>query len=259
MVRGMKPNDQRDADATRARLGSSNPDGGGAVNPSTGSPMSLPPKMPQQPFRPTQPGIPQQESVRERLACFARQHVERKSLVPPFTLDEIAEHAREVCRTAGVDPAYRNFVGVLVSNEAWRDVVAGIPYDRRLLLLPQCLRADGQCSAPIDEFGLVCQKCGSCLIHYLTVEAERLGYAVLVAEGATVVTKLLGTGQIEAVVGISCMSVLEKCFPHLEARAVPGLAIPLLQDGCANTSIDTALALEAIHLCQEDRTDRLDL
>ena len=32
----------------------------------------------------------------------------------------------------------------------------------------------------------------------------------------------------QAVVGVSCLNVLEKSFPHMEAAAIPGVAIPLL-------------------------------
>ena len=63
----------------------------------------------------------------------------------------------------------------------WRDALAGIPYERRLLLMPKCLRVESKCPAPFDEFGLLCKKCGLCSIQDLQEEAERLGYAVLVA------------------------------------------------------------------------------
>jgi geranylgeranyl pyrophosphate synthase len=45
----------------------------------------------------------------------------------------------------------------------------------------------------------------------------------------------------------------------MEAGAVPGAAIPLLRDGCANTSVDLDWIWEAIYQTTEDRADRLDL
>jgi geranylgeranyl diphosphate synthase, type II len=75
-------------------------------------------------------------------------------------------------------------VGVLLNNEVWREQLATVPYDRRLLLLPKCLRVEDKCPAPFDEFGLLCKQCGLCSIQDLQEEAERLGYAVLVAEGS---------------------------------------------------------------------------
>ncbi|MFH1418558.1 MAG: polyprenyl synthetase family protein [Planctomycetota bacterium] len=241
---------------------------GGTVNPVedrkktarlSPSPVLLPPKIPRQAYRPSQPSVPDSKPARDRLKHVARQHVERNRLVPPLTVDELRRHAEEVCEHAEIDLACRDYTAIIVNNEAWRDTVAGIPYERRLLLLPQCLRDDDDCQASIDEFGLVCAECGRCSIHRFQTEAERLGYAVLVAEGSAVVTKMIEAGQIEAVVGVSCMSVLEECFPHMEARAIPGIAIPLLQDGCAKTTADLDWIWDAIHLTSEDRTYRLDL
>ena len=55
-------------------------------------------------------------------------------------------------------------------------------------------------------------------------EAERLGYAVLVAEGSALVMAIIQTGKIDALVGVSCLSVLEKAFPYMESAAIPGVA-----------------------------------
>jgi geranylgeranyl pyrophosphate synthase len=81
----------------------------------------------------------------------------------------------------------------------------------------------------------------------------------MVAEGTAVVTALIETGKIEAVVGVSCLSSLERVFPYMEAGAVPGMAMPLLQDGCANTTVDLDWVWDALYLTSEDRTRRLSL
>jgi len=45
----------------------------------------------------------------------------------------------------------------------------------------------------------------------------------------------------------------------MEAAAIPGIAIPLLQDDCADTNVDLEWIWEVIHLTSDDRTHRLDL
>lgn len=45
----------------------------------------------------------------------------------------------------------------------------------------------------------------------------------------------------------------------MEAAAIPGVAIPLLQDDCKDTGVDIEWVWEFIHLTSEDRTYRLDL
>src|SRR6185295_18617669 len=78
-------------------------------------------------------------------------------------------------------------------------------------------------------------------------------------EGSAVVMSIIQTGKIEAIVGVSCLSVLEQAFPYMEAAAIPGVAIPLLQDDCIDTTVDLDWVWEYIHLTSEDRTRRLDL
>ena len=221
--------------------------------------VQLPAQVPRQTYRQAQSNIPDDKAVRIRLKRLAERHVERTGAVPPLTLDELTEHTAAVLAEAGLDPIYGDYASILVSNAAWRDSLARIPYDRRLLLIPKCLRVEEKCPAPFDEFGLLCKECGLCSIQDLTVEAERLGYAVLVAEGSAIVRSMIETGKIEAIVGVSCINVLEKCFPHMEAAAVPGVAIPLLQDDCVNTTVDLDWVWDLIHLTSDDKTWRLDL
>src|SRR4029434_6206908 len=132
-----------------------------------------------------------------------------------------------------------------------REQLATIPFERRLLLLPKCLRVESKCPAPFDELGLLCKQCGLCTIQDLQAEAERLGYAVLVSEGSALVMALIHTGKIDAV---TCLSVLERAFPYMESAAIPGVAIPLLQDDCKDTTIDIEWIWDMIHLTSEDRT-----
>jgi len=148
------------------------------------------------------------------------------------------------------DPIYRDYVGVLLNNEMWRESLASVPYERRLLLLPKCLRVESKCPAPFDEFGLLCKQCGLCTIQDLQAEAEKLGYAVLVAEGSAIVMSLIQTGKIEAIVGVSCLPVLERAFPYMEAAAIPAWPCrcsrmtastpPSIWIGCGITSISPA-------------------
>lgn len=196
---------------------------------------------------------------RNRILRSIRKYVEEQNPVPPLPMDELEAHADRVVELLQVDSVYRDYIGVLLNNEIWRETLATVPYERRLLLLPKCLRVENKCPAPFDEFGLLCKQCGLCTIQDLQAEAERLGYAVLVAEGSAIVMSLIQTGQIEAIVGVSCLSVLERAFPYMEAAAIPGVAVPLLQDDCIDTTVDIDWVWDYIHLTSDDKTRRLDL
>jgi geranylgeranyl pyrophosphate synthase len=224
-------------------------------------PIELPRAVPAQNGRRPQANIPQSRLERENLKIFIARYVaeNRAALTPPMALDDLRVHAGAVIERTGLAPEYRDYAGVLLSNEAWREALAAVPYERRLLLLPKCLRVEDRCPAPFDELGLLCKQCGLCTIQDLQSEAERLGYAVLVAEGSALVMALIQTGKIEAVVGVSCLSVLERAFPYIESAAIPSIAIPLLQDDCKDTTIDVEWVWDVIHLTSDDHTWRLDI
>ena len=221
--------------------------------------ISLPRLLPVQTERAPQPNIPQTLAERLDLKALASAYVAAVRPVPPMPADPLRDHARRMLAEAGRPDTFLEYAAVLLSNEMWRDALAGIPFERRLLLMPKCLRVEEKCPAPFDEFGLLCKKCGLCSIQDLQEEAERLGYAVLVAEGSAIVMSIIETGKIEAIVGVSCLSVLERAFPYMEAAAIPGVAIPLLQDDCIDTAVDIDWVWDVIHLTSDDRTYRMDL
>ncbi len=221
--------------------------------------MSDTPAIAARPSRPPQDNVPQTKQARDELLQAIRGYVERIRPVPPLSLDELRVHTNAILEKVGLERKYADFAAVLVNNEAWRETVAAIPYEKRLLLLPKCLRHAQECPAQFDEIGLLCEHCGRCVIDDFKSQAEQLGYAVLIAEGSPVVMSLIEAGRIEAVVGASCLSVLEGVFPYMEAGAVPGLAIPLLRDGCAHTYLDVDWLWEAIYQTTDDQTRRLDL
>ena len=221
--------------------------------------LTLPRAVPVMPTRPTQASIPPAREDRERVRVLAQRYVADVEPVIPLSFAELRDHADVVIERAGLDPAFRDYVAVVVNAEANRDALAAVPFERRLLLLPKCLRVEDKCPAPFDDFGLLCKQCGLCTIQDLQGEAERLGYAVLVAEGSALVMAIIQTGKIDAILGVSCLSVLEKAFPYMEAAAIPGVAVPLLQDDCKDTGIDIEWVWDYLHLSSDDQTFRLDL
>jgi hypothetical protein len=221
--------------------------------------LSLPKPVAPPRFRQPKKNIPQTIEERTAILHAVRNYVAEFCPTPPVPLAELGEHADRLVQRIGCAAIYRDYVGVLINNELWREQLAAVPFERRLLLMPKCLRLESKCPAPFDEFGLLCKQCGQCSIQDLQNEAERLGYAVLVAEGSAIVMSLIQTGQIEAIVGISCLSVLERSFPYMEAAAIPGVAVPLLQDDCIDTTVDLDWVWDYIHLTADDATRRLDL
>lgn len=190
--------------------------------------------------------VPSTQERRRELERAVADYAARERLVPPLTAGELAAHARCAASAVQASADELPYVSVLLNNTLWADVVAGVPFERRLLLLPQCL-ADGEvCRADRDGLGLLCAQCGGCAVGELQAEADRLGYVTLVAEGTTVVSKLLTSGKVDAVIGVGCLDSLRRIFPIMSTHAIPGQGVPLLSDGCVKTTVDIDWALDVI-------------
>jgi geranylgeranyl pyrophosphate synthase len=182
--------------------------------------------------------VPPQAEVRKDLRNRVSSYVSENRIVPPSTLQVLEKSAEDIIKKSGMNAELLDFTIVLLGNEIWRETVMATPFHRRLLLLPQCLRNDSQCQGVFDELGLICAGCQGCRIDSILARAEKLGYTTLVAEGTTVAVGLVEEGAIDAVIGVSCMSVLQRSFDPVTRAAVPAIGIPLLGDGCSNTTLD---------------------
>ena len=187
----------------------------------------------------TKQTVPQDAAIRERIRLAAAGHVRAAGLNPPLSLSLLARHAETLL--AGLDLNGRGFdhyAMIELNNAVWTPYFPHIARKQRLLLLPFCLRKQPGCPADHDELGLICRGCGQCSIPRLSDEADALDMPVLVAESSSAVADWVEQGEIQAVVGVSCLESLEKSFPAMLRSAVPGIAVPLLRDGCKDTVFD---------------------
>ena len=169
----------------------------------------------------------------------------------PLHRDNAKQFADDLLRSLELGEQYSGFALVAIANEFWRDQVAAVPFNRRLLLLPHCLKNAEGCPADYDEFGLDCKKCGACSVADFKVKAEQLGYKVLVSEGTPIVLKIIVSGHVDAIVGVACLNVLEKAFDKILLAGIPCIATPLLSSNCKSTSVDDDWVFQSIELKTE--------
>jgi len=179
--------------------------------------------------------------------------VREKKILPPAPFETLVHLAENLIGKLNVSDEYTDFATVVIGNETWRTTVNATPFNRRLLLLPQCLKNNASCHGILDELGLICAGCKGCLIDDILTVAEELGYATLVAEGTTVAIGLVEEGAIDAVIGVSCMSVLQSAFEPVSEAAVPVIGIPLLYEGCKDTQVDKSWVLDEIRAFQQNK------
>ncbi len=192
--------------------------------------------------------VPETRDLRDRVRAAAAELGGALDRSAPLTRDSLRAIAAELLHRLGLGEQYLGFAMVAVSNEFWREQVQAIAFQRRLLLLPHCLKNAEGCPADYDEFGLDCKKCGACSVADFKVKAEELGYKVLVSEGTPIVLKIIVSGHIDAIVGVACLNVLEKAFDKILLAGIPCVAAPLLSSNCRSTSVDDDWVSELIQL-----------
>ncbi len=60
----------------------------------------------------------------------------------------------------------------------------------------------------------------------------------MIAEGSPAVMKIILSGQVDAVLGVACLDALEKTLDKILLAGIPCMAVPLLGNGCRDTSAD---------------------
>lgn len=195
--------------------------------------------------------VPETRELRDRLRAAAAAFAKRFDRSRPVTRPEAIAWTQQFLAEQELPETYSGFALVCLMNEFWRDQVSAIPFHRRLLLLPHCLKNAEGCPADYDEFGLDCEKCGACSVADFKGRAEELGYKVLVSEGTPIVLKIIVSGHVDAIVGVACLNVLEKAFDKILLAGIPCVATPLLSSNCRSTSVDDDWVSKTIELKTE--------
>lgn len=199
--------------------------------------------------------VPQSRIRRSELVRAAQQIVGQSQLKPPISYNELQKLGEATLALIEGEPDELAFAMLMCSNELWRPYFEATPYERRLLLMPQCLKNSNSCDAIIDDLGLICAGCNRCNLNQFLDQAENLGYATLVAEGTSSALALVAEGSVDAILGVSCMETLQKSFRQVLTSVIPSLAIPLLSDGCRDTTVDVAWLKREM----EGQSNRLDI
>ncbi len=195
--------------------------------------------------------VPDTLADREFIKAEAEKYARSLDRSQPFTKDQLETHGRRLLQQLDQPEKLLGFAMVLIGNFFWKQQFLAIPFHRRMLLLPHCLKHAEGCPADYDEFGLDCEKCGACSIADYKVRAEQLGYKVLVAEGSPIVLKIIVSGHIDGILGVACLNVLEKAIDKILIAGVPSYAIPLHSGDCKNTTLDEPWVWDVLEKYEE--------
>ncbi len=182
--------------------------------------------------------VPDTRSLREHLKQRCEEIASQLDKSRPLSKDEMEAIVRRLLNDEKQSERFLGWAMVMFASSFWKDQVAATPPERRLFLLPHCLKHAEGCPAEYDQFGLDCKTCGACSIADFRGLADNMGYKVLVAEGSPIVMKIILGGHVDAIVGVACLNVLEKAIDKILLAGIPCIAVPLLSSDCRNTSVD---------------------
>ncbi|MBE0520027.1 DUF116 domain-containing protein [Candidatus Bathyarchaeota archaeon] len=134
-----------------------------------------------------------------------------------------------------------DFVEIQARNLLERD--SFVQTRKRALFLPHCSRKymDSRCKAVFDPNipSYICAHCSpDCLVNRAVSFAEKKGYDVYILPGGSCVPKILKAKHYEGVIGVSCGEEIKLGGEIMKSMGVAGQAVPLVKNGCANTSFN---------------------
>ncbi|RLI78985.1 DUF116 domain-containing protein [Archaeoglobales archaeon] len=141
----------------------------------------------------------------------------------------------------GEDDELVDQIYTFVKNKSYESNVFKVPFEKRALFLPQCLRNSKECQAELTKKGYVCKKCGNCNIFEIIEYAENLGYKhIYIVPGGSLVFKILReiNNEIKAAIGVACFVELAEASERLSRKNIPHQCIPLMRAGCIDTVVD---------------------
>lgn len=155
-----------------------------------------------------------------------------------FFIDSFQGLLRLLADKLGLGEDIVDIIGIEIRNRLYERDFASTPVDRRILVLPQCLRSE-KCPAKIrSDVGILCVKCGACVIARIKEFAENLGYKVFVVPGSTFVKRIVSMYKPLAALGVACHRDLNAVMSSLSRKGIITQGVRLSKDGCINTRVE---------------------
>lgn len=164
-------------------------------------------------------------------------------------LDFLYMPAKKVTVMAGGNDMMIDVVGTEIRNILFRNTFAQVPYNERIIVVPQCLRS-AECPAKFNSIeGAKCMECGKCKIKEISKKAKELGYiGVYIAPGSSFIKRIVKKTKPKALIGLGCPYEVNLGLLDVSSKGIPCQGVMLLNSGCVTTDVDLNAAFEAMEL-----------
>ncbi|NPV49904.1 MAG: DUF116 domain-containing protein [Candidatus Methanofastidiosum sp.] len=154
-----------------------------------------------------------------------------------FVLDFLYYPLKILTEKIGLKKGYIDMISNDMRNFINYKELSKIPFEDRILLLPQCLRKI-DCPAILDSMcGFKCKNCGRCGIGDLICFCEERNIRVFIVPGGSFVKKVIKLTRPKAIIGVGCHIELREASLVLDYLKIPGRGINLEKDGCIETKV----------------------
>jgi hypothetical protein len=152
-------------------------------------------------------------------------------------IDFFESPIRVVLRVFKIDDLRMDKIAIRLKNQAMYKSFRKIPYEKRAIFLPQCLRSPA-CPAVLSPEGITCRDCGACGISRAHKEAKKLGYMIFVVPGSSFIMRMIQKYRPEAIIGVGCMCEVRDGLDMMHRYHIPAIGVMLDRSGCVNTQLD---------------------
>ena len=164
-------------------------------------------------------------------------------------LDLLYMPAKKIIIMVGGNDMMIDVVGTEIRNILFKNTFSQVPYNQRIIVIPQCLRSM-ECPAKFNSVeGAKCIECGKCKIREISKKAKELGYiGTYIAPGGGFVKRIIKSTKPGAMIGIGCPYEVNLGLLEVSSKGIPCQGVTLLNNGCVTTDVDLNAVFETMEL-----------
>jgi hypothetical protein len=152
-------------------------------------------------------------------------------------IDFFESPIRVVLRAFKIEDMRMDRIAIRLKNQAMYKSFKQVPFNKRAIFFPQCLRSI-TCPAALSPEGIKCRDCGACGISRAQKEAKKLGYMVFVVPGSSFIMRMIQKYRPEAIIGVGCMCEVRDGLDMMHRYRIPAIGVMLDRSGCVSTELN---------------------
>lgn len=166
-----------------------------------------------------------------------------------FFMGLVESPLRMLIRLFKIDDKKLDYAIISIRNNLYRPTFAKVPYAKRAIFIPQCLRSP-ECPAKLSPEGIQCINCGRCGLGELKKFCESLGCMFFIAPGGTFVKRMVIKYKPNAVLGVGCTMEVRAGTDMIARIGLPVQGVLLKRSGCFDTRVDLERLMHTIALSE---------